>query len=453
MAALDGLRVVDLGSSVACLAASLFLAEAGADVVLVEPPGGSPLRAQPGFRTWGRSKSSVELDLSTPAGRAALEGLLAGADVVIHGVRPTEAGALGLDDTSLAQRHPHLVVSSILGWPVGHADADAPTDDQLTLARLGVLDEQIGARGESPIYVRFPLGTWPSAWLAVIGVMARLLVREQTGVGGPAHTSLAQGALVPMMMHWSRAEQPSEMLARGMPKDDMRASLFQCADGQWIHVMPPEPSQTPLMQEVFAELGPERVAAENERLAGQGLTGWTNWGAITEAFKHRPLDAWLRDMWENDIPAQPAVGLGAILGDEQARANRYVIDLDDPDVGPVTLPGLPITLDPPAQIRGAVLQAGNDGIHLHQIKPFMLSAVSGRSRSVIRAPERPVAAGSTPAAPGTRSAPLAISRRDRSAWSKSLVILGSGSDRCSFQIAIACATSVRSGGVDVRGSA
>ncbi len=351
MGLLANVRVVDLGGSVACAVATLVLAEAGADVVMIEPPGGSPLRDRPGFRTWGRSKTSVELDVESPDGRLQLGDLLAGADVLIHSITPTPAAALGLDDVALSRQHPDLIVSSILGWPANHADADAPVDDQLTLARLGVLDEQLGARGESPIYVRFPLGTWTSAWLAVTGVMGRLISRERTGVAGPAHTSLAQGALIPMMMHWSRAARPSEMLAIGMPKDNMRASLFECGDGRWIHIMPPEPSQTPLMQEVFAELGAERVARENERLAGRGLPGWSNWGAIVEAFKQRGVDEWLRNMWAHDIPAQQAVGLGAILTDEQARANGYVVDIDDPETGRITVPGVPLTLDPPMEIR------------------------------------------------------------------------------------------------------
>jgi crotonobetainyl-CoA:carnitine CoA-transferase CaiB-like acyl-CoA transferase len=344
--ALGGVRVVDMGGSVAALVATLELAEAGADVLMVEPPGGSPLRARPGFRTWGRSKRSVEIDVTTATGRSQLAELLADADVLVHSYVPSVSAGLGLDDATLRAEHPDLIVSSILGFPVHHAAAEAPVDDELTLARLGVLDEQLGAGGTSPIYVRFPLGTWPAAWLAVIGIMSRLVARDRTGVAGPAHTSLAQGALIPMMMHWSRAETPSDFLRIGMPKDAMRASLFECGDGRWIHIMPPPPDNTPLVQEVFAEMG-------------QGMAGWVNWGALVAAFKRRPSDAWLHNMWSNDIPAQPAVDLGEILSDEQARANRYVLSIDDIDEGMITVPGLPITLDPPADVRGPAPAVGS----------------------------------------------------------------------------------------------
>ena len=377
VAALDGIRILDLGGSVACLATTMVLAEAGADVVMVEPPGGSELRSKPGFRTWGRSKRSVEIDLMSDDGRRQLDRLLANADVVVHSIRPTDARPLGLDE-SVAVRHPHLIVSSILGWPANHPEADAPVDDQLTLARLGVLDEQLASR-DGPIYVRFPLGTWPAAWLAAIGIMSRLVSRHRTGIAGPAHTSLAQGALIPMMMHWSRAETPSTNLAIGMPKDNMRASLFECRDGRWIHIMPPPPDDTPLMREVFDEMGPELIAELNTGAAGLGFPGWTNWGAITEAFTRRTADEWLRNMWEHDIPAQEAVALGAILADQQARANRYVIDLDDPEAGRITVPGLPLTLDPPTEVRWAAPAAGAHTAEV--LASWSTATTAGRSNS------------------------------------------------------------------------
>jgi crotonobetainyl-CoA:carnitine CoA-transferase CaiB-like acyl-CoA transferase len=358
MQSLTGIRIVDLGGSVAGMAATMVLAEAGADVVLVEPPGGLDCRSAAGFRTWNRSKSSLELNVDDPGGLDQLHTLLADADVLVHSYGPTRAAVLGLDDESLAQRHSNLIVSSVLGWPVNHPRANEAVNDHLVLASLGICDEQMGQR-DGPIFVRFPLGTWPAMWLATCGILARLISRDRTGVAGAAHTSLAQGALVPMMMHWSRAETPTEFLRIGMPKDNMQASLFECSDGRWIHTMPPAPDHTPLMQEVMAELGPDRVAAANDEFAHQAMRGFDNWGANILAYKQRTADQWLANHWDNDIPVQEAALFGQILGDEQARENRYVIDLDDPQEGHIAVAGLPLTLDPPAAVKTPAPALGN----------------------------------------------------------------------------------------------
>src|SRR5215468_10434269 len=70
---LDGIRIVDLSDGIAGPVATLLLAETGADVVTVEPPGGAPSRALPGFRTWNRSKRSVVLDVDDDDDRAKLD--------------------------------------------------------------------------------------------------------------------------------------------------------------------------------------------------------------------------------------------------------------------------------------------------------------------------------------------------------------------------------------------
>ena len=100
---LDGVRVVDCSEGIAGPVAALLLAEAGADVIKVEPPDGDRSRASQGFLTWNRSKRSVVLDLRTESGRDQLGHLLAGADVLIHGFGPTAAGELGLTDDQLGR--------------------------------------------------------------------------------------------------------------------------------------------------------------------------------------------------------------------------------------------------------------------------------------------------------------------------------------------------------------
>lgn len=325
---LAGVRVLDLTTGIAGPVATLLLAEAGADVVKLEPPG-NPDRDAPGFRTWNRSKRSAELDLATDDGRSRLEVLLAAADVLVHELGPTEAARLGLDDAALAERHPALVVSSVLSWPANHVLADSPVDELLAMARMGILDEQFAMGREGPVFVRFALGGWCAAYLAAAGILARLRVRDALGVGGPAHTSLVQGALVPMGMHWSRAERPSPVLAEGMTKASRGSqnSIFECGDGRWFHLM-----GNPFLSPTIAE----RLGAGAD---------------LPDVLQERPRDEILADLWAHDVPAQPCLPFGAALDDEQARVNGYVVEVDDPELGPVTMAGNPLTTTPACGLR------------------------------------------------------------------------------------------------------
>ncbi len=339
---LEGIRIVDLSDGIAGPVATLMLAEAGADVIAVEPPGGAAIRATAGFHTWMRSKRSVVLDVEQPDDRAMLDDLLTAADVVVHNHGPTRARELGLDDATLAERHPQLIVSSILSWPANHVDADRPVDELLALARLGILDEQQGYR-DGPIFLRCPIGSWCAAHLGAIGIVARLIARGRTGRGGPAHTSLAQGALVPMAMHWRRVEQPSPSLAIGMPKEQTGASLFESGDGVWLHLMG-EPTKSPLFREAMARVRPEGQRNDPNALFGI-FDGWA------DALMLHPSAEWLESFWASDVPVQPALAPGEIFDDEQARANAYVIEVDDPTLGRIALAGSPITVEPPTRVR------------------------------------------------------------------------------------------------------
>jgi crotonobetainyl-CoA:carnitine CoA-transferase CaiB-like acyl-CoA transferase len=350
---LDGIRIVDLSDGIAGPVATLLLAEAGADVVTVEPPAGAAARSLPGFRTWNRSKRSVVLDVEDPGDRTRLHQLLGAADIVVHNFGPSRARELGLDDETLAASHPDVIACSVLSWPANHADADRTVDELLAAARLGVLDEQCGYR-DGPVYLRVPIGNWAAAYNAASGIVARLIVRERTGRAGPAHTSLIQGTLVPLAMHWRQCERPSPSLASGMPKSNTMATLFECADGVWIHHMGGV-ERAPLFQEVIEELGsPEILPAE---MTGTLRPGYAR-EVYVDAFLKRPSKDWLEDFWANDVPAQPAVPLGEILHDEQARANDYVLDVDDPVAGTITTAGMPLTINPPQAVRGTAPDLG-----------------------------------------------------------------------------------------------
>ena len=344
---LAGLRVLELTSGIAGPVASLLLAEAGAEVIKVEPPGGDEDQDSAGFSVWNRSKRRVALDLQ--ADRARLDELIAGADVLLLDLTPKQARRLGLEDQALAARHPRLIVVTITGYPVGHALEEVPPRGTLVLAHLGLMDEQQGRHRDGPIHLRFPLADWCAAYLAADAVMARLVARQTTGRGGVARTSLAQGALVPMAMHWYRVERPSQGLATGMPKG-RPPGLFECGDGVWIHIMRC-PDETPLMKRELAAIS----EAQKAELAARSPPTFMfpNYAANVAVMLTHPSATWLQEYWTNDIPAQPALDMGLLYRDPECVLNNYVIEVADPKFGRTLQPGHPLRIDPPMQVRNA----------------------------------------------------------------------------------------------------
>ena len=103
---LDGLKVVDLSWGIAGPVTTMLLGDYGAEVVKVEPPGGDPFRATPGYTVWNRNKQSVILDLHDDADRAACRQLMAGADVVVESYSPGTTERLGIDYAAVHGRQP-----------------------------------------------------------------------------------------------------------------------------------------------------------------------------------------------------------------------------------------------------------------------------------------------------------------------------------------------------------
>ena len=113
--ALDGIRVIDFGQYVAGPLAGMLLADQGADVIRVDPPGGPRLKT-PANSTWNRGKRSIVLDLKDPADLETARSLIAGADVLLENFRPGVMQRLGLGPDDMGKANPQLVYCSIPGF-------------------------------------------------------------------------------------------------------------------------------------------------------------------------------------------------------------------------------------------------------------------------------------------------------------------------------------------------
>ena len=115
MGALDGVRVIDFGQYIAGPMTGMLLADQGAEVIKVDPPGGSVWDA-PANATWNRGKRSIVLDLKDPEGVATARRLISSADVVVENFRPGVMDRLGLGAEAMTAAHPRLVYASMPGF-------------------------------------------------------------------------------------------------------------------------------------------------------------------------------------------------------------------------------------------------------------------------------------------------------------------------------------------------
>ena len=148
--ALDGVRILDLTGGIAGPLGVLQLAEHGADVIKVEPPGGGGARTSPSSRAYNRSRRAVALDLKTPEGVQLFRELCATADVLVEGFAAGTMAGLGLDFESLRNHFPRLVYCSIPAWPSGTRYANRPGYEALVHARTGQQWENPASRPGPP---------------------------------------------------------------------------------------------------------------------------------------------------------------------------------------------------------------------------------------------------------------------------------------------------------------
>ncbi|MGY1630681.1 CoA transferase [Geodermatophilus sp. SYSU D01186] len=188
----DGVRVLDLTRVIAGPVATRTLASHGADVLRVDSP---RLPEDPGqLVDTGPGKRHVLLDLAAAADRRTVEGLLAGADVVVQGYRPGALARFGLDPASLASRHPHLVVVSLSAWGTAGPWAQRRGFDSLVQAATGIALE-CGSAGEPGVLPAQALDH-ATGHLAAATVLAALARRREEGGGWHGELSLARTA------HW-----------------------------------------------------------------------------------------------------------------------------------------------------------------------------------------------------------------------------------------------------------
>jgi formyl-CoA transferase len=339
-AALDGLRVLDVTQVMAGPFCAMLLADFGADVVKIEPPGGDSTRSMPGavgsdspsFNAVNRGKRSVVLNLKTPEGRAALQRLARTADIFVENYRPGVLAGFGLDYPSLGAINPKLIYASVSGYGQTGPDAHKGGFDLVAQGVSGIMSIT-GEPGGPPIKAGVPLTDLGAGLFALVGILAALEHRHRTGRGQHVDTSLVEAGIA--LSVWEATEYFAGL---GVPEPKGSAhrmfapyQAIRCADGyitlgtandrlfrRFCDLLGhPEWTTDP----AFAD-NPARV--RNQTVLASKIE------AVTSG---EPRRHWLELFDANEIPCGPINNYEQVFADPHVAAREMAVEIEHPSLG------------------------------------------------------------------------------------------------------------------------
>lgn len=348
--ALDGLTVIDFTQIGAGPTCTMLLADMGARVIKVEPPGGELGRGLgPGwlgddsalFHGFNRNKLGVALDLKSADGVAVARRLIAGADIVVESMRPGVMERLGLGHAQLAEAHPALIYCSISAYGQDGPYAGRAGVDGIMQADSGLMS-LIGLPDGEPCKVQAPVVDVTTGYVACVGVLAKLAQRARDGLGGHLDVNLLNAALAlqqSSLTSYCADGQLPERVGSAAPYSAPNQA-FRTADG-WVMVAAYMPERWRRLCDVLGrpELADDpRFATSPLRVANRAAMV----EVLTSEFVTRPTDAWLAILQDADILCARVATYEDVMAHPQVAANRMVQRVRHDTLGEIRMPGFPI---------------------------------------------------------------------------------------------------------------
>ena len=358
---LSGIKVVDLTRILAGPFCTQLLADLGAEVIKVEPPGrGDPVRAQGAIKdglSWyyaqfNRNKKSLTLDLYTGEGRAVLADLIRRADVLVENYRPGVLGKMGFDAARLQELNPGLVVGSVNGYGSTGPYVDRPAFDFIAQAMSGFMSVS-GAPGE-PMRAGPPIADLVAGLYAAFGILAALLARGRSAPAqGQRIEASLTGGLISMLAYFSAKYFATGELPERTGNDHPVVypyGLFHAADGE-VAIAPSTQVHVRRFLETLelADLLDDPAFADN----GARVRNRERLRALIEAkTAAASVEQWIERLNAAGVPCGRVMNLAEVFSDPQVLAQEMMLEFEHPGHGPVRMTGFPVKLSAtPAQLR------------------------------------------------------------------------------------------------------
>lgn len=379
---LQGLKVFDIGTTIAGPLASTLMADFGADVVKIEHP-----RLGDAMRHWwplkndvslwwkviGRNKRLITLDFSKPAGRDLFLKMIADADIIIENFRPGTLERWGLGYDRLSAVNPGLILVRISGYGQDGPYSHRPGYGTIAEAMTGV-PSFTGFPDAPPTLAGYPQADCVAALFACFSAMFAVYHRDVrgTGEGQVIDVSLFEPLfriVESQVILYDQLQIMKERLGNRMQEEAPR-NAYATKDGEWVTI---SASTNKTFERLAAAIGrPDlpanpKFATNDSRVAHAGeldaiIAGW---------FAEHTLDEAMRVLEAHDVVAGPVYNIERIFRDPQYRAREAIITVDDPDFGPVKMQNVvPKFSKTPGRVRHAGLAMGthNEEFYLGELK-------------------------------------------------------------------------------------
>ena len=348
MGQLDGVRVIDASTLFAGPLAAMHLGDLGAEVIKVENPrrpdgsrGHGP--SKDGHNLWwktlGRNKRTVGIDLSTPGGQEVFTRLAASADIVIENFRPDTLEKWGLGYDVLSAENPGLILARITGF--------GQVGPMRRRAGFGTLAEAMsgfasltGEPDGPPTLPAFGLADGVTSLAAAFALATALFTRERTGRGQVIDLAIVEPLMAILGPQVSRFDQMGTVQPRTGNRSSNNAprNIYPTADGSWVAV---STSSQSIAERVLTLVGHPEVCQEPWFAAGatraehadelDALVG--GWIAA------RPRDVVIEEFTRAQAAIAPIYTAADIVAEEQFAAIGAIRRVEDPDLGPLLMAG------------------------------------------------------------------------------------------------------------------
>jgi CoA:oxalate CoA-transferase len=366
---LSGITVVDLSRILAGPYCTFLMAELGARVIKVEPPGKGDDAREYGpfikgkstyFSSINRGKESIALDLKAAGDKRIFEALLGKADVIVENFRPGTMEKLGYGWESLHSRYPKLIYAAASGF--GHTGplSRMPAYD-MVVQGLGGIMSITGHPGQPPVRIGMSIGDIGAGLYTAVAVNAALVHRAATGEATKVDIAMfdCQLALLEnaVMRYTVSGEVPGPLGARHPSITPFEA--FATADGAMIIAA----GNDGLYLKLCDALGRNDLATAPEYKSNdlRNRNQAKLKAEIERELKQKPTAAWIEIIERAGIPCGPINTVAQAIANPQVAARNMLVTIDDPVAGPLKLAGNPLKLsgfaDPPTRSPAPDLDA------------------------------------------------------------------------------------------------